>query len=106
MRAISWTVARRAGWEIGVKAFCKHETSKYEREEDKDCSDYAEEDALEVQSDEGDRAQMCNHGHKDEIADDVIVVSRDAAAQIEPSCYHHRKAGDHLLVAEGEYYSF
>ena len=56
--------------------------------------------------DEGDRAQMCNHGHKDEIADNVIVVCRDAAAQIKPTCYQHRKASDDLLVAEGQYYSF
>ncbi len=106
MRAIGWSVARLAGWKIGIEAIFKHGTSQDEREQDKESSGYAEDEVVKVWRDEGDGAQMCSHRHKDEIADDVIVVCRDAAAQIEPSCYQHRKAGDHLLVAEGEYYSF
>lgn len=57
---------------------------------------------VKVWRDEGDGAQMCNHRHEDEIANYIIVVCRDAATQIESSCYQHRKAGDDLLIAEGE----
>ena len=87
-----------------VVAFCQHETSKEKRESNKEYSGYAEEDGavVKVWRDEGDGAQMCNHRHKDEIADDIIVVCRDATTHIEPSRYQHRKAGDDLLVAEGE----
>ena len=104
LRAICWGVVRLASWEMVVVAFCKHETSKEERESDKEYSGYAEKNCavVKVWRDEGDGAQMCNHRHKDEIADDVIVVCRDAATYIEPRRYQHRKARDDLLVAEGE----
>ena len=87
-----------------VVAFCEHESSKEKRESDKEYSCYAEKygAVVKIWRDEDDGAQMCDHRHKDEIADYVIVVCRDAATYIEPRRYQHRKAGDDLLVAEGE----
>ena len=97
--------SRRAGHacrEARVVTLGEHDAREAEGDDDEDGAGRPEEPVGKVSVDDGEGGHVRDERHEDEVADDVVVVGGDAAAEKELNGDEHGKPGDELLVAEAE----